>query len=329
MLERRPGLEGNLGALELGDGTLALVEATAATGSAEGTAATTTATATTATEATAATATESTAATTTTTTTTAAEATVTASGTGSREVKTDSATLDLLTVKSGLSSLGLIDGRELNVTEALRTAGLLISGETDAEDGALGSENLMKNILTGAERKVTNEESVTFRADVVTEGASTVLGTVSTGLGGLASGSVVKVDGTTVKVGTLLSVHSLNSIGGVDELDVTETAGTAGLAVSDNATAGELAELGELTLKPLLVDVPGQVTNEEVGRGTLGDFLGLGLLSSGLGLVVGLTLLRGLAVLSFGVRAVRVRVRIRLRGLQGLSQQCGIRISAK
>lgn len=312
MLEKLSSLESDLGALELGDGALALVEGTT-TGSTEATTATTATTTTTAAEATAAAATtEATTATTTTTTATAtAEATAVLTGrTGSREVKTDSTALDLLAVESGVSSLGLIDGSELDVTEALGAAGLLLSGETDTEDGTLGTEDLVESILSGGEGKVTNEESVALGAGGVTVGASTVLGAVSTGLGSGAGSGVVKVDGTAIEVGTLLGIHGLNGIGSVDELNVSESAGAAGLTVGDNAAARELTELGELALEPLLIDVPGEVTDEEVGGGTLGDFLSLGLLGNGLGLVISLALLGRLAGLRVGVRAVGVRVRV-------------------
>jgi len=304
-------LESDLGTLELGNRTLALVESTAA-GSTEATTATT-ATTTTATEAAAAAATtEATTTTTAATTATAKATTVTTSGTGSGEVKTNGTTLNLLTVESTVGSLGLINGGELNVTEALGAAGLLLGRKTNAEDGTLGTEDLVESILSGAEGKVTNEESVTLGAGLVAVGASTVLGTVSTGLGSLAGSSVVKVDGTAVKIGTLLGIHGLGSIDSAVELNVTESAGAAGLTVGDNADTGEFTELGELTLEPLLIDVPGQVADEEVGGGTLGSFLGLGLLGSGLRLVISLALLGGLAVLRVRVGAVRVGARLRV-----------------
>lgn len=81
--------------------------------------------------------------------------------------------------------------------------------------------------------------------------------------------------------------------------------GATGLTVSDDAAASELTELGELALEPLLVNVPGQVTDEQVGGGTLGDILSLGLLSRSDGLLLGLALLGGLLLsLGLGVRAV-------------------------
>jgi hypothetical protein len=314
MRELMSSLESDLGALELRDGTLALVEGTT-TGSTEATTATTATTTTTATEAATAAATTEATTTTTAATTTAAEATtVTTSGAGSREVETDGTTLNLLTVEGTVSSLGLINRSELNVTEAFGATGLLISGETDAEDGTLGTEDLVESILSGAEGKVANEEGVALGAGRVAVRASTVLGAVSTGLGGLTGSGVVEVDGTAVKIGTLLGIHGLDSIGSAVELDVTETAGAASLTVGDDAASGELTELGELTLEPLLVDIPGEVANEEVGRGTLGNFLSLGLLGSGLGLGISLALLGRL--LGVGVGAVRVGTRLRVGRLE-------------
>jgi hypothetical protein len=165
MREIMSSLEGDLGALELRDGTLALVESTTA-GSTEATAATTATTTTTATETAAAAAAtaEATTATTAATTTAAEATTVTTGGTGSGEVETDSTTLDLLTIEGTVGSLSLLDGGELNVTEALGAAGLLLGRKTNAEDGTLGTEDLVESILSGAEGKVTNEESVALRA---------------------------------------------------------------------------------------------------------------------------------------------------------------------
>jgi hypothetical protein len=308
-------LEGHLGTLELGDAALALVEATAAA-TTEATTATSTTTTSTAAEAAAAAATTEAATATTATTTTAAEATtvttVATLGTGSAEVETDGTTLDLLTLEGTVGGLGLINGRELNVTEALGAAGLLLGGQTDAEDAALGTEDLVESILSGTERKVANEEGVALGAGLVTVRTGTGLNTVTTLLVVLAASGVIKVDGTAVEVGTLLGLHGLSGIGSVGELDVAEATGAARLTVGDNAAAGELTELGELTLEPLLVDVPGEVADEEVSGGTLGSISSLGLLGNSLGFVISLALLGDslLLRLRLGVRAVGARTRL-------------------
>jgi hypothetical protein len=209
-----------------------------------------------------------------------------------------------------VSGLGLINGSELDVAEALGAAGLLLSRQTDAEDTALGTEDLMKSILSGAERKVANEESVTLGAGLVTVRTGTSLNAVTTLLVVLTASGVVKVDGTAVEIGTLLGLHGLGGIGSVGELNVTEATGAAGLTVGDNAAAGELTELGELTLEPLLVDVPGEVANEEVGGGTLGSISSLRLLGSSLGLIISLALLRDGLLLRLGLGAIGVRARL-------------------
>jgi len=200
-----------------------------------------------------------------------------------------------------VSGLGLLDGAVLDVTEALGTAGLGVSGQTDAEDTTVLAEAVTESVLRGAEGKVTDEQSVASGASLVTERAGTVLGTVTILIVLTASG-VVKVDGTAVNISTLLSGHSLGGIGSVGELNVTETTGAARVTVSHNAGASELTELAELALEPLLIDVPGQVADEKVGGGALRDILSLGLLSSGSGLLIGLALLGGLGVLAVGVR---------------------------
>lgn len=301
-------LEGNLGTLELRDGTLGLVEATAAT---EATTATTTVTE--ATAATTATTTGTTTATTTetTTTTAATEATtVTTSRAGSAEVEAQRTAVDLSASKLAVGSLGLLNGGVLNVTEALGATGLGVSGQTDAQDATLLSEDITQSILSSAEGQVANEQSVGGGAGLVTVGTGTSLGTVTT-LVVLAGSGVVQVDGTTIKLDTLLGLEGLDGISNLSELSVTETTGAAGFTVSHN-TARNLAELGELALEPLLIDVPGQVADEQVGGSTLGNLSGLGLLSGSLNLVISLALLGGfgsvLAVLRLRLRVGAVRV---------------------
>lgn len=300
-------LEGNLGTLELRDGTLGLVEATAAT---EATTATTTVTE--ATAATTATTTGTTTATTTETTTAAATeaTTVTTSRTGSAEVEAQRTAVDLSASKLAVGSLGLLNGGVLNVTEALGATGLGVSGQTDAQDATLLSEDITQSILSSAEGQVANEQSVGGGAGLVTVGTGTSLGTVTT-LVVLAGSGVIEVDGTAIKLGTLLGLEGLDGISNLGELSVTETAGAARFTVSHN-TARNLAELGELALEPLLIDVPGQVADEQVGGSTLGNLSGLGLLSGSLDLVISLALLGGLgsvlAVLRLRLRVGAVRV---------------------
>jgi hypothetical protein len=288
-------LEGDLGTLELRDGSLALVEATTAATEATTTTSTTT---TTAAEATATTTTATTTATEATTTSTATEATTatTVGRAGSAEVETQSTALKLEAVHGTVSSLGLLNGGVLDVTETLGAAGLGVSGQADAEDTTVLTEGVTESILGSAEGKVANEESVGGGAGGVTEGAGTVLGALALGLV-VAGDGVVEVDGAAIDIGTLLSGHSLGGIGSVGELDVTETAGAARVTVGHDTAASELTELAELLLEPGLIDVPGQVADEQVGGGTLGGILSLGLLSGSDGLLISLALLGGLGLL--------------------------------
>lgn len=81
--------------------------------------------------------------------------------------------------------------------------------------------------------------------------------------------------------------------------------GASRLTVGDNTAAGELTEGLELAAEPVLVNVPGQVTNEQVGGSTLGGGLGLGLLGGSDGLLLSLALLGGDSSL-FAVLGLRV-----------------------
>jgi hypothetical protein len=128
---------------------------------------TTTATATTVTEtatttaATTTTATTVAKATTTTTTATATAVTETATAatteatgvvvTGSSKVQADVAAIDVSAVQALESSLGLIDGAELDVTEALGGTSLAVGRETDAVDASELGEVASKAVGGGVE----------------------------------------------------------------------------------------------------------------------------------------------------------------------------------
>lgn len=93
----------------------------------------------------------------------------------------------------------------------------------------------------------------------------------------------------------------LGGIGGVDKLDVSVTLAALRVAVGDDANAGDLAELFELTSEPLLVNVPAEVADEKVASGLTLGALDLALLGGVLGGSLGLALLvlngRGLLLL--------------------------------
>lgn len=200
-------LEGDLGALER-------TKATAVGGRTTATATSTTTTTTAATTATvtAETATATTAAATTTTT---ESTTLGALGLLSSIVQTAGATSEVGTVP-GNGSLGLLDGRELDVTETLGLAGLAVGGETDRDDLTALGKGTTDIILSGVEGQVSDEEgigSLTLRGVVEGLGTSLLLGA------GLRE---VDADGATVN---LLTGKGQSSVGAlsVGKLDVSET----------------------------------------------------------------------------------------------------------
>lgn len=98
------------------------------------------------------------------------------------------------------------------------------------------------------------------------------------------------------------------------------------LTVGHDTAARQFTELLKLTLEPLLVDVPREVTNEEVGGSTLRSigslrFLGRnGRLLNGLALLGCLGGILAVFILRLGaVRVIRVGVRVGVRrGLREL-----------
>ena len=201
----RTTLEGHLGALEVRDTSTGPVGHRGAS--------TTTSTATAAST--------STTATTATTTATAS----TAASAGSTEVETHGAALQVSTVQLVVGFAGLVNGRELHVAEALGAAAFRVGGKTDAHDAATGSKQLAHGVLVGTERNVANEQGVTLRAGLVTEGASTSLHTLLAAslVVGRTASCIVEVDGTAINVSALLSFESLGRVDRIGELNVAES----------------------------------------------------------------------------------------------------------
>lgn len=183
-------------------------------------------------------------------------------------------------------------------------------------------ESLTDNVLVGVEGKISDEQGRALGAGLVTVRASTRLSLVtgSALLGSVTGFGVVEVDGTVVNLSVFLGFVGSLGAGSVDVFDVTESrrnlldiAGpnkaqyvhspsrTTGLALSHDADTSKFTEFLKLAAEPFLVDVPGQVTGEQV-RGVVGGNLGLGLLGAGSSLLLSLALLGSF----FLVRRIRV-----------------------
>jgi hypothetical protein len=195
-----------------------------------------------------------------------------------------------------------------------RGKNILVGRETEGLNSRSRVEELGNKILSGGPGQVANEESVARWADLITElllaSGGAVLGLVLGLLGGEVESHIAAI-----KEGTLLGIESLLGSLGVAEVDVAETARAARLTVSDDTSTDEVLELLELLEEGVVVDVPGEVTDEE-SRALLG--INLGLLALGvllLNVLLSLALLGRLLNLLLGLLRVgigRVRVRVLL-----------------
>ena len=157
------------------------------------------------------------------------------------------------------SSSSLLDGAEVDVSEALERAGVTVGGERDTGDVAVLLEDLLDALVGAVEGEVAEEEGVGRSAALipVLVGARALVGL-------LAGSAEVDVEATAVK---LVLVHlglGLGSIVGAGELDVAEALGAAALAVGDDTATRDLTEALELTAEPVLINVPAQAAYEEV-----------------------------------------------------------------
>lgn len=195
---------------------------------------------------------------------------------------------------------------------------LRIGREANASNLSNFGKELADGLLVNIEGQVTDEEGIALRADSVAVSLGTVVGTsLRVGISRLGVG-VVKVEGTTIK---FLTLHGLVGLGGrlvVLKVNVSEaTAATAHL-VGDDTGANETAEVLESLLEGIVIDVPAQAAGKQ--RSGSGD-IALGLLGSGIDVVLGLALLGrsfGLGLfLGIRVRGVGV-IRVVFRVITGV-----------
>jgi hypothetical protein len=180
----------------------------------------------------------------------------------------------------------------------------------------VGTEGLADDVLISFERQIPHKESVRGGVGRIAVLLGTVIGTVPWG-GVVAGGSEVNVSDAAINLSTLLSIEGSSSINGLGKLDVSEALGAARISVSQDTCASNLTKLFELAVQPLVVDVPAQITNEEI-LDTAVLLVNLGLLGRSNRLVVGLALLGRLSGLLFviaGAIGTAARLAVILRVL--------------
>ena len=175
---------------------------------------------------------------------------------------------------------------------------LLVGWKSDINDSSMLSESFANHILVGSERKVTEEERIRWRILGVAEFLSTFVGAFLRGVVVARSGEV-NVGLTTVNHGAFLGLESSGAVGGFVEVNISKALGATALLVCDDTSARNLSKFLELTVEPLIIDVPAQVANKQVCGSVLSNSLNLGFLCGGDGLFFGLTLLRRRFVLIF------------------------------
>lgn len=154
----------------------------------------------------------------------------------------------------------------------------------------MGTEGLTNHVLISTERKVTKEQGIRRRVGGVAELSSTVVGTLLWGIV-VTRGGEVDIGLTSIDQCALLGLESSGAVGGVVEIDISEALGATSCLVRDDTSARDLSELLELTVQPLIINVPAQVTDKQVGGSGLSDSLDLRLLCGGSGVFLSLALL--------------------------------------
>ena len=166
------------------------------------------------------------------------------------------------------------------------------------------TKSLTHRVLISLKRQVTQEESIGRRIGRVAKSSSTGVGTLLW-CSVVAGSREINISLTTVNQRTLLGLESSSGIRRIDKLNISETLGSSSRFIADDASTRDLTELLKLTVQPLIINVPAQVTNEQV--------LGSGIFSSGWGLSLGLLsrwdrFFFGLALLGWSLSFLAVAV---------------------
>lgn len=90
-------------------------------------------------------------------------------------VDTNHATRDVPPLKLLKSILGILNGRELDVTKAFRVAIFWVGRQTNTDDIAVFAKSLAHHILSGPKGDVSDEQGAAWLAEGVTELLGTVL----------------------------------------------------------------------------------------------------------------------------------------------------------
>jgi len=160
-----------------------------------------------------------------------------------------------------------------------------IGRKSDIDNSAMGTEGLTNSILVSIEGKVAKEEGIRRRVLIVAILLSTALSTLPW-CGIVTWSRKVNIGLTTINERTLLGLESCGGIGRVGKLNVSETLGTTSGLVADDTSARDLSEFLELTVQPLVVNVPAQVTHKQILGTSILTTLSLRLLCGSDGLLV-------------------------------------------
>lgn len=141
-------------------------------------------------------------------------------GTGLAVVETDGTVLDVTTLHGLKSSFGLVDRAKGDITETLGGTSLTVSRQADAHDRSMRSECLGNILLSAVKGEVAKEQCVGRLAELVSIGLATVVGRLVVIA---ASVGKVNIQGTAIELSALLGGIGFGGIGGVNELDITES----------------------------------------------------------------------------------------------------------
>jgi hypothetical protein len=127
----------------------------------------------------------------------------------------------------------------------------------------MSTESLANHVFVCLKGEVAKEEGIRRGITRVSKLLRTIVGAILWCCI-VSWSSEVDICDSTIDLCTFLSSKSSCCIGCVGKLNISKALGASRVSVSQDASAGKLTELLKLAVQPLVIDVPAQVTYEEV-----------------------------------------------------------------
>jgi len=154
----------------------------------------------------------------------------------------------------------------LTLTSTVSTTGLVsAAAATTLSPGGTAAAAAVAATSTTVATAATSVAAATATVSTTTSSVAAAAASATTTAAG-AVGGLVNADGASIKFDVVHVLHGVIGLRLLREAHEAESTAAASIAVLDNDSFFDLAELFELLAKSGIVGVPGKATNKELGR---------------------------------------------------------------